>query len=386
MADSTVSALTALLGTDVADGDLLPIVDVSASAGQKNKKITRNELRAAIFNSDYIVIPAAFEAAGGFIVNPGGVGKTFYSSHGLASIGEGAFSYAGFTYAALTHTLKTGTAGDVDALVLAADGSANFPVGASVDGDDVVTDGTLAAALAALGVPQSVMVTMTAADLAALGDSPQTLVAAAGANKILIPHQFAWYPNFNGGLGFSDAGNLKINWADIDGEFAAGMNADPWHIDGALVIFPAPYICTTTNPKYLVQSEQIETPVINEPIVLTASTAPSVFGSIQTSTLNNGGSGYAIDDTFVVDDTGGGGGILATGTVNTVDGGGAVLTYTIDTAGNTHLVSPDSFSPCSTTATSGAGSGLTLNLVAMDYSVNPLIVKMLTTYSVMNVA
>ena len=64
MADVKISDDTALLGADVADGDLLPIVDVSAAAGSKNKKITAAEARTAL------VTPAALAALGVGITSP----------------------------------------------------------------------------------------------------------------------------------------------------------------------------------------------------------------------------------------------------------------------------------------------------------------------------
>lgn len=60
MADTKISEMAALAGADVADGDLLPIVDISAAAGAKNKTLTPVEARIAL------VTAAAIEAALGY--------------------------------------------------------------------------------------------------------------------------------------------------------------------------------------------------------------------------------------------------------------------------------------------------------------------------------
>jgi hypothetical protein len=80
---------------------------------------------------------------------------------------------------------------------------------------------------------------------------------------------------------------------------------------------------------------------------------------IRTSTLNNGGSGYAINDTFTVD--GGTAGLLATGKVLTVSGG-VVLTYSILTFGSGYSVA----NGITTTATLGGGTGLIINITALQ--------------------
>ncbi len=70
---------------------------------------------------------ATIEASGGFVVNPGGVGKTFFSSHSITSMNEGASDYAAMTYTAKTHTFVVGSlGGEITALTLNADGSASI--------------------------------------------------------------------------------------------------------------------------------------------------------------------------------------------------------------------------------------------------------------------
>ena len=55
MADTTISAAASLTASTVADGDLIPVLDISASAGSKASKITVAEMKArvlAAFPSD----------------------------------------------------------------------------------------------------------------------------------------------------------------------------------------------------------------------------------------------------------------------------------------------------------------------------------------------
>ena len=63
MADTKISALTALTGANVADGDLFPVVDVSdtsMAASGTNKKMTRVELRTALV-TETLIIPIGDE-------------------------------------------------------------------------------------------------------------------------------------------------------------------------------------------------------------------------------------------------------------------------------------------------------------------------------------
>lgn len=79
------------------------------------------------------------------------------------------------------------------------------------------------------------------------------------------------------------------------------------------------------------------------------------ISNIVSSVLNAGGTGYAPGDTFTVNVGSGNAGV-----VDTVDGGGAVLTYHLTADGTEATTTTGAAS----TATSGIGTGLTLNIVA----------------------
>jgi len=95
--------------------------------------------------------------------------------------------------------------------------------------------------------------------------------------------------------------------------------------------------------------------IVNKPIVLKSANVIGFIGSILTSSLDSGGSGYTVSDTITIRDA-----IL---TVNTVDGGGAVLTYTVTDTGTG--IEVDIY-----TQDSSSGSGIDFS-ISVD-SITPL--------------
>lgn len=83
------------------------------------------------------------------------------------------------------------------------------------------------------------------------------------------------------------------------------------------------------------------------------------INGIKTSTLNNGGTGYAVNDTFTI--SGGTAGLLASGKVLTISAG-VVLTYSILTYGSGYSIT----NGLGTTATLGIGTGLIVNVTALQ--------------------
>jgi len=79
--------------------------------------------------------------------------------------------------------------------------------------------------------------------------------------------------------------------------------------------------------------------------------------AIATHSLNDGGTGYAADDTFTIDD----GTVSAKGTVLTVSSG-VVLTYSLSYAGIGYAATTGE----TTTATSGSGTGLKINILTVS--------------------
>ncbi len=94
------------------------------------------------------------------------------------------------------------------------------------------------------------------------------------------------------------------------------------------------------------------------------------FYKIVTSTLNSGGSGYAVNDTFTITNPTEGGGNTASGHVTGVSGG-VVTTYVIDVAGGGYKVQTGR----TTTATSGSGTGLTIDIGSVGTGIAQVYVK-----------
>lgn len=104
-----------------------------------------------------------------------------------------------------------------------------------------------------------------------------------------------------------------------------------------------------------VTSISIDSPGVSSAKATAASTTN--VRNISSSTLNMGGLGYAMGDTFTVDGSGDG---VAAGVVDTVGAMGVVTAYHLTDPGNTYTTTTGE----TTMATSGIGTGLTLNIVA----------------------
>ena len=105
--------------------------------------------------------------------------------------------------------------------------------------------------------------------------------------------------------------------------------------------------------------------VSNKSVTLRAPAGESWnMGPIATSTLGAGGSGYAVNDTGVIDPSSTVSSGDATYKVLTVDGSGAVLTYSVTAAGAVYPVA-NAIPTGTGGAQPGAGVGLTLNVTAI---------------------
>jgi hypothetical protein len=103
---------------------------------------------------------------------------------------------------------------------------------------------------------------------------------------------------------------------------------------------------------------------LNDPVGFTVKVrvATDNGGNISVTTLNNGGSGYAINDIFNIQY---GGNVSATGKVLTVNGSGVVLTYQITNAGAGYYHGTG----LTTNETSGVGTGLKINITGVSNDV-----------------
>lgn len=219
------------------------------------------------------------------------------------------------------------------------------------------TPAAIATYIGTLGGVQSTTVTLTAADLAVLDSVPFELVAAPGANKIAAFTSLSAYLQLNGGYGPGEGSANVVYGSDTNAVDVGTALANSFVCDSGGA--------GTTGG------------VENEPLNLYTSGSIPVPGAIATSSLNDGGIGYADNDTFTVDT---GLGTLATGHVVSQTAG-VVTAYLLDTTPNGYLVGTG----VATTATSGVGTGLLIDIDTLDYSANPMTLTVKTLFSIMDV-
>ncbi len=200
--------------------------------------------------------------------------------------------------------------------------------------------------LASPAQPYLAAIDLTPAQIATLQSAPVTVLPAPGAGQALMLLSAAAqvvkgsipFLDISSDLSYSTfpvslLSNVLViaETATINGEFStasvpAGVGQDRADIDNAA----------------------IRTDASND----------DASGAILANALNAGGAGYVPGDTFNVDVAAP---TPASGVVDTVGGGGAVLTYHLTANGAGYLPTVGA----TTTATSGAGAGLTINITSI---------------------
>lgn len=227
--------------------------------------------------------------------------------------------------------------------------------------------GTLAAALAALGVYPPVTAVLTAADLAVLHNTRYTLYASPGPTKIVAAEITGCDQDggFSGSLGaggtitamFGDTAVIAANI--INGNFGA---LKPWSASFAIACFE------TAIPD--------NADAIGAAIKLVAQANLQIPGGIATSELQAGGTGWQEADTFA---TAGG----ATFVVDTVNAGAIVTYHQTATGDPVCLVETVE----NVTATGGSvGVDASIFVLTLDYSVNPATLTVQVTPKIMETA
>lgn len=192
---------------------------------------------------------------------------------------------------------------------------------------------------------------LSSAQLVDLANTPIEIVPAPGANQTIVPVQVistltfgtVQYPNITPSLLYGEDEGQQCEFAPFDG---SNSNHDSF---GFQVIGGSG---AYTFSKVGSAGFALNLKVMN---------GDPTAGPIVTSTLDVGGSGYAPGDTFIligVDNA------SSHGTVDTVDGDGAVVTYTITNPGTNYS------SPTTSTTVAQGGSGgdnnLTINITAVQ--------------------
>jgi hypothetical protein len=204
---------------------------------------------------------------------------------------------------------------------------------------------------------------LTAADLADLHNTPNgkvELVPSAGANKVLMVLQIqAVDPSESGFIigqtYFSYTGNGPDIFASGDVGLGTGMNYFP--SDGG-------DFYNDNSLSFLV----------DQGIYISVSNPIAITGAILTTSIGAAGTGYVAADEIYIGD--------AVITVDTVGGGGEVLTYTVTTAGTNNILGDLQ----ATTTNSALGADFTLDIDSLDYSVNPMTLKVKVIYSIFDVS
>jgi hypothetical protein len=198
------------------------------------------------------------------------------------------------------------------------------------------------------GALQSDKVTLTAADLAAMGTTdPPMILPAPGANKLINPvdgilHYRAGvtpYTVTGFGVAYGVYGNTsgRFQWENFSG-FPAMLAEAADQLASMTALGPSDDSTNYGAPANF----------IDKALYFIAA------GALVTTVVNQGGTGYAEND--IVGINGGDGNAVAI--IDTVDVDGAVLTYHIDTAGARYYIGTN----VATSTQTGAGSGFTIDI------------------------
>lgn len=184
---------------------------------------------------------------------------------------------------------------------------------------------------------QTKEILLTQDELLRLGSSPVELIPAPGGGKAIVVHSYTLSNLMS--VQF-DMPNPAIKWGPGGLEVAFGSDPN--------------FLTSTENVMWSNspgQSAHAHTGIENEPIILEGTDAA---GPIATTVLDDGGSGYAVNDTGTIN----GGDSNAAYVVDAVDGGGAVTDYHLTANGADYAPSDH----VATTATSGVGTGFQINI------------------------
>lgn len=320
MADTKISALDAA-GT--LDGtELVPVVK-----GGVNKRATPATIKTYAVGAGSVSVAS---------------GKTLTASNTLTLAGTDG------------STLNVGAGGTLGALATATPGTGVATAAANA------VDSASGLATTAGGVIRAATVTLTAADLADLHNTPVELVLAPGAGKVIVIVAIAASTSANGGT-LPGGGYPWVKFDDASGPTAS--------VDLDLTVEKVSIGSGAVNQYDT--AELTTADVVNQPLVLGVTGAVSIPGAIATSSIGAAGTGYAALDELAIGD--------AVIRVDTVGGGGEVLTYTITDAGTNNILG------AAQATSGGSGADFTLDIDTLDYSVNPMTLTVKTLYTVMDV-
>ncbi len=215
---------------------------------------------------------------------------------------------------------------------------------------------------------RTVLTTLTSANIIALNGTPITVVAAQGANTIIVPSWDSSYEFKAGSRGFgcSPSGSGGLNWS-VGGVTAKRDTNYAAVIQGNVSAFQMTLTALSTIAGDI-------SAMINQPLVVSTN-GTCTFGEIATSAVNAGGTAYANGDTGTISGTCYKSGTPATYTVLTSTAG-AVNTISVSSTAGYYAVTTG----CATSATTGIGTLLTVNVNTINQGNGSAYVK--TNYQV----
>lgn len=213
------------------------------------------------------------------------------------------------------------------------------------------------------GSELSKTVTMDAPTLLALNETPVVLIPSPGNGQVVVVNRIIRVLRVNGTNGFvTDAvGPVEI-LNPLSTVLGTVFDEDVEHDADELLVLPN----TGTTPFWGDQAD-----FVGDTTIETAEPITMDQGAIVTSAKNAGGTGYAIGDLIYYEDA-----ILRVLTLSTT----AVGTYAVVSAG-TRIATGTGFA----TTSSGAGTGFTLNVSAIDTEANATIVTVTAYYNLVNI-
>lgn len=257
--------------------------------------------------------------------------------------------------------------------------------------------GVTEAALAALGVPQTVSATLTMADYAQSDTVPFVVIPAPGANKVVWPKSGIAFLKYNGvtheavvqfssnsgfwwdTVDFGGVGGLMQDLFDriVDASGSGGMRKESvLGVPGVIVNDGS--LTTPASPLPALED------LVNQPFVFMTEDAsdeiPDVGGScdsVQINSTYNGGFGFAVNDTFEIDPPVVGVQSKATGVIDSVVAGvaGAIVTHALSAGGTGYapgdtgtVLFGDSSATYVVDTVNGGGAVLTYHLIGASNS------------------
>lgn len=227
---------------------------------------------------------------------------------------------------------------------------------------------TPAAMLATLGVPQTKIITFDATALATLKIATSlTILAPSSGSIALSPTTGSFYSSNVDGSNLAGGSSWKIRWSARLGDAIFAPDTNLFGIIDEI----EPII----KPLLRADSSQLLSDIAGASIVIvTNSDDPVITGAIAASNIVNGGSGWVPGNTFTYP-TVASNGTDAVGVVDTAPGG-AMETYHFTNAGTGIIPAGED----AITATSGVGIDATIEVTAIDVSVNPVTLTVILDY------